>query len=88
MKHTIEDVILWGCVLIVIAFIILMLLMGGCAQTKEVREIDVLCVGDDGDVFHAHGVGAEVAGFTQGNWDMRNCDVTVTEEKGNQKPKE
>jgi hypothetical protein len=81
VKHFTENAILAACIIIVLAFLILWVLMG-CAQTKGVRAIDVLCVGNGGDVFHAHGVGAEVAGFTEGSWDMRNCDVTVTEEKG------
>jgi hypothetical protein len=83
LKHFTENAILAACIIIVLAFLILWVLMG-CA-TKEFKEIDVLCVGNEGDVFHAHGVGAEVAGFTKGNWDMRNCDVTVTEEKGSVK---
>lgn len=64
--------------------ILLLLCLSGCA-TKSVKSIDVLCVGPDGKVFHAHGAGAEVAGFTDNEWDMRGCDVTVSEEKGSKK---
>lgn len=84
MKHTIENAILWGCLLVIIAFIVLMLMMGGCAS-KSAKAMDVLCIGAGGEVFHAQGVGADVAGFKDAEWDMRNCDVNVNKRMGSKR---
>ena len=77
-----EDWILICCAVILITIAALFISsLVGCSSQK-VMHLDLLCVGPDGEVFHANGVTAAQAGKIENNWDFHSCDVEIEGSQG------
>ena len=73
IPRDLEGKILGVCVIVILLLLFLWIL-AGCA-TEQVTDIDVVCVGKDGGVFHTKMIGADVANDFDRVWDMDLCEV-------------
>lgn len=67
-------------ILIVIAAVIIFFIVGGltsCAVAQKGAHMDILCVGPDGEIFHAQGAGVQQGKMMENEWDLGACDIGV-----------
>jgi hypothetical protein len=64
-----------------IRFSLILLLLAGCSSQK-VSKLDLLCVGTEGEVFHAQGISAEQAAEIKNDWDFDACNIRVKKQQG------
>ena len=77
-----ETVILWvSAVLLVLVLFWIGALLTGCTATKATH-LDILCVGPDGQVFHANGISAKQATKLENDWSFAACEVSINETVG------
>ncbi len=83
-----ENMILLLCIVITLVFIVLMLLSAGCSSQKATK-VHVLCVGPEGQVFHAEGMSVHQSRVIDTDVKLGACDVNVHEIDGSsQSPRE
>ena len=59
--------------------LLLLLCLSGCSSSQKVRVLHILCVGPDGEVFHAEAVSGDQARAITDNWGFDACKVTVND---------
>ncbi len=70
----------WLLTIAILLFIGLWLLTG--CSSQKIQELDILCIGPDGQVFHASGRVAQQAKSMSDEFDLSACGVNVKGEEG------